>query len=59
MDDKNKNYLQNSFQSGYQQGFTDGYRQGQELLKLQILERMRDQELIIKLLSSIKTQEKL
>ncbi|PFH92637.1 MULTISPECIES: hypothetical protein [Bacillaceae] len=57
MDDKNKHFVQNSYQSGYQKGFNDGYHQGQELLKQQILERMRDQKLIIKQLSSIKTQE--
>ncbi|PGS49892.1 hypothetical protein [Bacillus sp. AFS041924] len=44
----------NSFQSGYHQGFSDGFLQGQELFKKQILERMRNQELIIKQLSSIK-----
>ncbi|XZF75588.1 hypothetical protein ACSBO6_18725 [Bacillus sp. AL-1R] len=54
MDEKNKYSLQNSFQSGYHQGFSDGFLQGQELFKKQILERMRDQELIIKQLSSIK-----
>ncbi|WP_129691316.1 hypothetical protein [Gottfriedia acidiceleris] len=59
MDDKNKKTLQYSFQTDYQQGFSDGFRQGQELFKQQILERMRDQELIIKQLSSIKTQQKL
>lgn len=58
MEHKNKNSLQGSFQSGYHEGFSDGFRQGQEVFKQQILERMRDQELTIKQLTSIKAQQK-